>query len=281
MDFPPLRLMRRLRDPLGWGISVLSTVLVLAALASIIGNILLRGLASFRLSVFWTVTHGVAGGLENAILGTLWLALWSTLLSAVPGVAAGLYCAWLAPPRWAGAIRFACEVLSGVPSIVIGYVGYTVLVLGFGWGFCTLAGAIALAAIQLPYITRATDAGLAQLGTDVRDGALAAGLTPGQTVLRVGLRAAAPAVLSGTLLAAAIAVGETAPLLFTAGWSPLVPDGSLLHHPVGYLTYVAWSYIEQPYPAAHALAYNAALLLLVLVLVLQVAARGLARRGLR
>jgi phosphate transport system permease protein len=278
MEHTRIGLIRRLRHGWGWLSSGLATVIVLAALASIIGTVLVKGLPSFRWSVLWTATQGVAGGLENAWLGTLWLILWATLAAAPLGVAAGLYCAWLAPPRWAAAIRFWCEVLSGLPSIVIGYVGYAALVLALGWGFSTLAGAAALAAIMLPYIVRSTDAGLMQVPAEVRDGGLALGLTPVQTALRIGLRAAAPAALSGTLLAIAIGIGETAPLLFTAGWSPLNPNGQLLHRPVGYLTYVVWTYIEQPYDAAHALAYNAALVLLVLVLALQVAARFAIRR---
>jgi phosphate transport system permease protein len=279
VDQRSVRLIRRLRSRIGWLSAWASALLALACLASVVVTVISRGIASFRWDMLTTPTHGIAGGLQNAILGTLWLILWATVITAPLGVLGGMYTAWFANPRWADTVRFWTDVLSGVPSVVVGYVGYVVLVLKFGWGFSTLAGALALASIMLPYILRTTDAGLRQVPVEIREGGLALGLTPAQTVLRVGWRAAAPAAVSGILMAVAIGVGETAPLLFTAGWSPLNPSWQLVQHPVGYLTYVIWTYIEQPYPAAHALAYSAAFLLLTLILLLHVAARtGLRRR---
>jgi phosphate transport system permease protein len=228
-----------------------------------------------------TVTSGVAGGLVNAIVGTLMLVLLATAIVVPLGVLGGVYAAERGRTRWTATVRLAVDVLAGVPSIVVGYFGFVAMVTWLGWGFSWVAGAIALAVIMLPYVFRATDLAIQQVPDDLRDASLALGATRVTTVRRVVVKAALPGILTGTLLAVGIAVGETAPLIYTAGWSNYMPALKLTHAPIGYLTYVVWAFINEPFASANALAYAAALLLMVLVLVVNVAARWAVARRLQ
>ena len=270
---------RRIQSAAMWGIAWAATALVLFIVVDILASVVSRGVAGLRPSVFTTQTTGIAGGLENAILGTLFLVFWSLLFSAPVGILAGVHIALFARPAPARVLRFVTEVLAGVPSIVIGYFGYTIMVQAWGWGFSTLAGAISLSVLTLPYIVRTTEASLRQVPKSYYEGALALGLTPATALRTVLLRLALPGILTGLLLAISIGLGETAPLLYTAGWSNYNPSLHLIKNPVGYLTYVVWTYLNEPYNSAHQLAYTAALLLVALVLVLHIAVRILQRAG--
>ena len=165
-------------------------------------------------------------------------------------------------------IRFLADVLVGVPSIVIGYFVYVMLVAGLGWDFSVAAGSIALAIISLPYICRTSEMALRQVPRTLREAALALGATESKIIMRISLPMALPGILTGILLALAISVGETAPLLYTAGWSSYLGDGHLIKEPVGYLTYAIWAFITEPFTSAHQLAFAAALFVTLFVLVI-------------
>ncbi|MCL6592791.1 MAG: ABC transporter permease subunit, partial [Alicyclobacillus sp.] len=205
---------RKWASNIGWGLSWLGTGLVLFGLLDLLATIVLKGVQSFRFEMLTTVTSGVAGGLQNAVLGTFELIFISTAIAAPLGILGGVYVSEFAPLQVAKVIRFASEVLSGVPSIVIGYFGYLLMVLYWGWGFSALAGGIALTIIMLPYILRTTEASLRQVPLALREGAWAMGMTRFQAVSRVIWRPAAGGMASGVLLAIAIGLGETAPLLY-------------------------------------------------------------------
>ncbi len=269
------RLRRRLTDGLGWTVSTVAFLLLGAATVSIFWAIAARGAHALDLAIFTQVTQGTAGGLLNAIEGTLLLAAGGLLLAIPPGVAAGIFLAEFGASRFAPVLRFMSDVLVGLPSIVVGYFVYIVAVVDLGWGFSALAGAIALAIISLPYITRTSEMAFRQVPADMRDAARALGATDSHVILRICLPIAASNVLTGVLLALAISVGETAPLLYTAGWSNYMWNGHLTHEPVGYLTYAIWSFITEPFQSAHALAYAAALLVSAFVLVISIASRML------
>ncbi|MCL6515881.1 phosphate ABC transporter permease PstA [Alicyclobacillus sp.] len=270
---------RKWKSNLGWAAAWLGAAPVLVGLADLFWTVLAKGVASFHFSMLTTVTHGIAGGLQNAILGTFELILLSTAIAAPLGILGGVYVSEFAHTKSAAAVRFLTEVLSGVPSIVIGYFGYLTMVLSFGWGFSALAGGMALAIIMLPYILRTTEVSLEQVPRSQREGAWALGMTRFQAVSRVVWRPAAGGIATGVLTAIAIGMGETAPLLYTAGWSSLNPTWQLTGHQVGYLTYVIWTYIDQPYPEAHALAYSAALLLLGIILIIHLVVRFLVHQS--
>ncbi|WP_249226520.1 phosphate ABC transporter permease PstA [Alicyclobacillus mengziensis] len=269
---------RKFGSAVGWTLGWLATALVLFSLADMIGTVVVRGIQSFHWTMLWTVTSGEAGGLQNAILGTFELIIISIIFAAPLGILGGVYTAEFANARVARTIRFLTEVLSGVPSIVIGYFGYLLMVLQWGWGFSPLAGGIALTIIMLPYILRNTEASLTQVPLSLREAAWGLGMTRFQAISKVIWRPAASGMATGVLMAIAIGMGETAPLLYTAGWSSLNPTWQLTHHQLGYLTYIVWTYINMPYDASHALAYSAAFVLLVIVLVINIGVRALVTR---
>lgn len=264
---------RRLKNALAAAGMAALAGLALFPLFDMLWLVAKNALPALSPALFTTPTTGVAGGLENAILGTVLLVALALAVAVPLGVLGGVYLAEYDAGGFFGHLaRFATDLLAGVPSIVLGYFGFVTFVLLFGWGFSALAGGITLAVIAVPYIMRATEAALVRVPTELREASRALGATETTTLFRVTLRTAFPGVLTGILLATAIALGETAPLIYTAGWSNYDPT-RLVHEPVGYLTYVIWTYIDQPFASAHALAYAAAFLLLVFILLVSVVAR--------
>ena len=262
----------------------LALLLIMGPVLWLMIGIIGRALPHFSWSVLTHPTTGESGGLENAIVGTLLLMLGVLVLAGGIGILAGLHLAEFAKPRKSGKesgrfLRTASDVLSGFPSIVLGYVGYVALVVGLHWNFSLLAAWIILSIMVIPYVAKSTETALRQVPTAYRDGAEALGMPSGYALRKVTLRTALPGIVTGLLLALAIAGGETAPLIYTAGAFADSPVSvSLTHHPVPYLTYLVYGFYTLPSNASHYLAYDAGLVLVVLVLVLLVAARIIVNR---
>ncbi len=273
VSIPGRMLRRRLFDYLGWGLCTLAFLLLGSAMLWILVVVFMRGVGAINWEVLTHVTEGTGGGLLNAIEGTLVLAFGGILLASGPGLAAGIYLAEFDRGRFAPAIRFMSDVLVGVPSIVIGYFGYVTMVVALGWKFSVAAASVALAIISLPYICRTTEMSLRQVPRSLREAAYALGAGDGRVTLGICVPAALPGILTGILLALAISVGETAPLIYTAGWSSYMWTGHLTNEPIGYLTYAIWAFIQEPFESAHALAYAAAFFVTVFVLVISILAR--------
>lgn len=214
------------------------------------------------------------GGFGNAIVGTVLMVGIGTLLSVPVGVAAAIYVAEFSPPEIAQYIRFGTNILSGVPSIIFGVFVYGWLVLTTG-GFSALAGGVALAVLMLPLILRASDEALQLVAPELRWAAMGLGASHLQMILHIVLPAAQPAIATGVMLAIARAAGETAPLLFTAlssdGWS----NG--LMQPRASLAVLIYHFALTPYPNQQALAWTAALVLVMLVLIVNITARRIVR----
>ncbi|MBO0713687.1 MAG: ABC transporter permease subunit [Acidimicrobiales bacterium] len=265
---------------------LLALAIVVGPVLWIIGDIVARAVPHWHWSVLTTTTQGASGGLLNAILGTLVLMLGVFIVAGIIGVVGGIYLSELAgnrpngKPR-ASLLRSAVGVLSGIPAIVLGYVGYVALVVGLHWRFSVLAAVIILSIFVLPYIARGTETALGQVPTTYREGAAALGMSTGYSLRKVVLRTALPGIATSLIIALAISVGETAPLLYTAGWSTSLPKFSLTGQPIGYLTYPVWTFWDYPSQAAHQLANDAALLLIILVLLLLVVARIIVARSTR
>lgn len=268
-----VRFSRRLFSAAGWIAAGSALVFLSVLMVWILGVVFVRGFGALSPSLFTTVTQGTGGGLLNAIEGTAVLSAGAMLLAVPFGVAAGTYVSECRFSRWAAVIRFLADVFVGIPSIVMGYFGYVTMVEWLGWKFSVAAGSIILAMICLPYICRTTELALGQVPNDLREAAYALGASDRRVILKVCLPAALPSVLTGILLALAISVGETAPLLYTAGWSNYLWDGSLTHSPIGYLTYAIYTFINEPFASANALAYAAALLVTGFVLLINIVAR--------
>ena len=192
--------------------------------------------------MLWTNTEGNGGGLAQRHPGHPAPDVRRAHPRRVVGLLTGIHLAELSKPHRSGrpggtVLRGATDVLSGFPSIVLGYVGYVALVVGLHWQFSLLAAWIVLSIMVIPYIAKSTETALRQVPTAYREGAQALGMSTGYALRKVVLRTALPGIVTGLLVALAIAGGETAPLLYTAGWSTQTPTLQLTHSPVAYLTY--------------------------------------------
>ena len=260
---------------------ILAAVACLVPLVDIVGIVVAKGLRAMTWPILTSVSTGVAGGLANAISGTVLLVALALAMAVPLGVLGALFLSEFGSKRMAWVLRQGIDILNGVPTIVIGYFGYVTMVVWLGWGFSLLAGSLALTLVMLPYIVRSAEIAMNRVPQTWREASLALGATHATTSFRIVLRGAVPGIVTGLIIAVGRAMGETAPLIYTAGWSNYMPTGSLTHSPVGYLTYVVWTFIEEPFASAHTLAYGAALFLILMVLAFNIAGRLLiGRRGL-
>lgn len=259
-------------------ISGLTMIFGLFWLAWILIVLLQKGFGALELSLFTQMTPppGSQGGLLNAIVGSLMMAVTATLIGTPIGILAGTYLAefgrrgWLAP-----ATRFINDILLSAPSIVIGLFVYSVYVAQVkhfaGWG-----GAFALALIVIPVVVRTTDDMLKLVPDSLREAAAALGAPAWKMIVFVSYRAARAGIITGILLAVARISGETAPLLFTAlnnqFWS-LNMNSAMANLPV-----VIFQFAMSPYSDWHSLAWGGAILITLSVLFLNILARSLFRR---
>jgi phosphate transport system permease protein len=277
---------RRRVSSVTWrSLTYLALILIMAPAAWLLISVLAQAWPHWRWSVLWTKLTPTGGGLRDQILGTLILMVGVFVIAGTIGVFAGIHLAEMARPnRFSGRVsaplRTASDILSGFPSIVLGYVGYVALVVGLHWGFSLAAALIILSIMVIPYIAKTTENSLRQVPTGYREGAEALGMSMGYGLRKVVLKSALPGIVTGLLLALAIACGETAPLIYTAGFAPNLPH-SLTHAQFPYLTYVVYQYYNAPEQQYHYLAHDAALILVVIVLVLLVASRVVVNRTQR
>ncbi|MDQ6838555.1 MAG: phosphate ABC transporter permease PstA [Actinomycetota bacterium] len=276
---------RRIRDNLFWGLCFVAFALIVAPALSVLISVFHQAAPSLSLDLLTKPTEGDHGGLRNAILGTLMLLLGVLIIAGTVGVSAGVYLAEFASPRVARVLRFFSEVLAGMPSIVIGYVGYLSLVIGLHWKYSLMAALLALSVLVVPYIVKTTEVALSSVPVALREGSAAMGLSRGTSVGRILLPTAAPGIVSGLIVALAISTGETAPLLFTAGFlDGHNPTFHLFGHDVPYLTYVTFTDLSLPTTATshpHQLAAAAGAVTLIMLIVLIVVGRVIAGRARR
>jgi phosphate transport system permease protein len=221
------------------------------------------------------------GGIANALIGTLITVTLATLIAVPIGVLAAVYLSeFSGDNQVAQWVRFATNVLSGVPSIIAGIFAFGLLVSSGILGFSAIAGGAALAVLMLPTIIRTTDEALQIVPQDVRWAAFGIGAYNYQTVLKVVLPAAVPSILTGVTLAIARAAGETAPLIFTALYSnfwPNWPPKGLLE-PIATLSVLVYNFAVVPFKPQQELAWAGALILVLLVLITSVTARWATRQ---
>jgi phosphate transport system permease protein len=277
--WPPVSRRRKASNLAFWGICLIAMALVIVPTVWLVAGVLVRAIPHFHFSVIWTKTEQLSGGLLQPILGTIVITLGALIIGGAISVLTGLYLSEYASGWHRGMLRGAYEVLSGIPSIVLGFVGYVALVVDLHMGFGLLPAVLVISVLTIPYITKATETALSQVPSGYREGAEALGIPTSWAMRKIVLKTALPGMITGFLIAAAIAVGETAPLLYTANFSYQFPSlVHVTHQGVPYLTNVAFTFsaLQQPVNSANILSYDAALLLLVFVLVLILLGRAVA-----
>jgi phosphate transport system permease protein len=270
---------RRLMDKIVSGWAVISALLGIGALIWILSGVIARGVGALNFSFFTRLPTppGMAGGgMANAILGTLAMTAAATLISVPIGLLSGIYLAEFGQEsRVADNSRFSANVLMGMPSIIVGVFAYTLVVLPLGH-FSGYAGALALAILMIPVVTRTTEDMLRLVPNTLRESALALGAPRWQVTLKVVFRAAKSGLLTGILLAVARVSGETAPLLFTALNSPYWFKS--LAEPTPNLTVSIFNYAMSPYEDWQQMAWGASLVITVGVLAFTLLARFVLRQ---
>lgn len=255
------------------GVCYGAAIVCVVPLAAVLAFVALKGLAAINLDLLTKPPRalGIGGGALPAILGTLQMVPLAAAMAIPFGVLAGVFVQQFGGRRSGRVIRFAADVLVGVPSILIGIFVYTILVLPFDQ-YNAFAGSVALAVIMVPVIMRTTEEILNLVPTSLREASLALGVLHWRTTLSVVVRTALPGILTGIMLAVARAAGETAPLLFTALGSRLVNVGDFTK-PMDALPLFIYTNARQPYERQNEQAWGAAFLLLVLVLSINILVR--------
>ena len=275
---PPISWYRRITDHTMTSLAVLTVIVVLTPLFAIFGYLVFKGIVSLNWDFLTQLPkpEGEAGGgMANGIVGSVVILAIASVVGVPFGVGAGIYLAEFGRNRLGSFIRFTADVLNGVPSIVIGIVGWAILVRGHG--FSAMAGGLALAIMMVPTICRTTEEMLLLVPQALREAAYGLGVPRWRTTLSVVLRTATSGVITGVMLAFARVAGETAPLLFTAlgneFWS------LSLRQPSSALPLQIYKYANTPYDDLHRQAWAGALVLIILIVTSIAAVRWAVRRG--
>ena len=272
--------LRRLKDHFATLAAVAAVLLVLLPLAAIFVYLVRRGLGSISWAFLTRTPTPVGvpgGGMANAILGTGVILAIASSIGVPLGIGAGVFLSEYGRNRFGDAIRFNADVLNGVPSIVIGIVAYSLVVLRQKH-FSALAGGVALGIMMIPTITRASEEMLLLVPRSVREAALGLGVSRWRTTLSITLRTAAAGIITGIMLAFARVAGETAPLLFTAFGSQFWSAN--VNQPIAALPLQIFVYAISPYDEWHRQAWAGALVLIVLIVGTIAVVRLIASRGM-
>jgi phosphate transport system permease protein len=284
---------RKITNAIMLAITGIFTLAALAILVWIITYVVIKGLQYLNLDFFIHMPRPLGmpgGGVLNAIEGTIVLTVLASLIAVIPGILAAYYVAYNPNTPVGVGVRFGTDVLSGVPSIILGLFCYALIVKIQGH-YSALAGSVALAILMLPTIIRTTEEMIKMVPHSLREGSLALGSPEWKTALSVSLPAASQGIITGILLGIARASGETAPLLFTALGNDhyeigkiiqsgivnhqgvLAIIGNVVNQPVDSLPLTLWKYAQQPYPERINQAWAAALVLMILVLSINIITR--------
>jgi len=269
---------RRFGSAAGVVLSACCALVAAAALLLILGYVVSQGIAALNVDYLVHLPRPVGvpgGGVANGILGSILIVGLATIVAAPLGVLTGTFLALYGRGPAVVAVRFLSDVLSGVPSIVVGLFAYVLLVAPFKH-FSGTSAAFAFAILMLPLVIRSTDSAVRSVSPLVRQGALALGLSQAASVLHVVLPAARPANTTGLLLAVARVTGETAPLLFTAFGSQFWETNP--NNPIAELSLQVFTYAISPYREWQQQAWAGALLLILAVFAINVLARVLLGR---
>ena len=274
----PLYVRRRARNTVARVLAWSAAVFGLGWLVLILGVLVYQGIGGLSLSVFTenTPPPGSAGGLLNAIVGSVVMTVLAVLIGTPIGIMAGTYMAeYGRHDRLAAIVRFINDILLSAPSVVVGLFIYEIMVAPMGH-FSGYAGSVALAVIVIPVVVRTTEDMLRLVPDTLREAAASIGLPRSLMIMRIAYRAARAGIITGILLAIARISGETAPLLFTALNNQFFSTN--MNAPMPSLPVVIFQFALSPYEEWQKLAWTGALLITVTVLALSILARSLAAR---
>lgn len=261
------------------GLCALGAAVAISMLALILGYIIAHGVSYLNLDLFTEASRPAGeagGGIRNELIGTFILVILGSVLALPIGLMAGMFLSDFGKPTVAAGVRFAADVLSGVPSIVVGVFAYAIAVRPMH-SYSALAGGIALGIIMIPVVARTAEESLRLVPNSMREAALALGITRWRAMLGVVIPGALTGIVTGVMLAVARIAGETAPLLFTALGNNFGFQGLL--KPIAALPLLIYTYAISPYQDQHEKAWAAAFVLVVLVLGISVLVRWFSRRS--
>jgi len=260
------------------GLSSVAAGAGILLLALILGYTLAHGIAYLNLDLLTHVAKPAGefgGGIRNEIIGSLILVAMASILALPVGLMAGIFLSDFASPRVAAAVRFAADVLAGVPSIVVGVFAYAIVVRPMH-SYSAISAGVALAIIMIPIVARTTEESLHLVPNSMREAALALGITRWRAMMGVVVPGALTGIATGVMLAVARVAGETAPLIFTAlgnnfGFQSLLK-------PISALPLLIYTHALSPYQDQQQQAWAAAFLLILLVLGISLLVRWISRR---
>jgi len=269
---------RRIKSAFMTFLMLVATVAILFPLVLIFAHIVKMGFTSINLDFFTHIpkpTGEIGGGMANGILGSLVLVGMASVMGLPIGIFGALYLVEYGGGKVSNIIRFAADVLNGIPSIITGMVAYTLIVLPMK-GFSSLAGSVALALIMIPIVLRTAEEQLKMVPGSLREASLALGVPLWRTTFKITLRSAMAGVLTGVLLSIARIIGETAPLLFTAlgnmFWSRKLTE------PIAAMPLQIYNFAISPYDDWHRLAWAGALVLVTFMFTVSLATRYFSRQ---
>ena len=286
--------LRKPRSLFSYAMSMLTGAATIAALLPLFSVLFLlakKGIAGLTFTAFTTLppaAMSTGGGFGNALIGTLVIVAIATFISVPVGLFAAIYITEFAPDsQTAKAVRFAAKVLTGLPSILAGVFAFATVVVVTG-GFSAPAAGVALALLMVPTILLTAEEAIKRVPPRMREAAVGMGATQTQVVARVVVPTALPGIVTGVMLAVARAAGETAPLLFTALFSDfwmsrtapnfLPKTMADLMKPTASLAVMIYNFSGSPFENQIAMAWSAALALVVIVLLTNIAGQALAKR---
>jgi phosphate transport system permease protein len=272
---------RRATSAIMTGLTVVAALIALLPLFAIFADLVLRGASSINWDFFVknpAAAGDTGGGVANAIVGTLIIVGLGSAFGLPIGIGAGVYLAEYGNGRMGMLVRFLADVLTGTPSVIVGIFVWMFVVRPMGH-FSAFAGAIALAMLMVPMVTRTTEEMVRLVPHSLREAALALGFPRWRATMQVVVRAAWPGIVTGGLVAVARIAGETAPLLFTALGN--LNFRTNVMQPMQTLSLQIYVFATGPFEEWHRLAWGAALVLMAIVLVFGLGARFVTRTRFR
>jgi len=272
---------RHIEEAIIKGLMLLSFVIVAGSLALILWTVIVKGLPAMNWAMLTQTPKGgyylgKEGGILNAIIGSLYMAGGGTLLALIFSLPIALYLeTYMEDSRWGRSVRLALDVLWGIPSIVYGAFGFT-LMLALGMRASLLGGILVLALLELPIMSRAMDEVIRMMPLELEQASFALGATRLETAMRVVIRQMLPVILTAVLLAFGRGIGDAASVLFTAGYTDRIPTSLL--RPAASLPLAVFFQLGTPFPEVQKRAYASALILTMIVLAISLGSRWLAGR---